>query len=116
MPVQKRVLVGAIVGIGITATLIPTGVSAYRRWRDATHRLQLSDFAQTGDKEMPYVLTPRAAEQIEEYEAEGAEDAELDDALQRKMAHRNYYGETTPDSAGNVVRIARKEAARWATR
>jgi hypothetical protein len=114
VPAQKRVLVGAIVGIGITAALLPTGVSAYRRWRDATHRLQLSDFAQTGDKEMPYVLTPRAAEELEENEAEGAEDAELDDALQRKMAHRNYYGEQAPDSSGNVVRIARKEAARWA--
>ncbi|WP_224246074.1 WD40/YVTN/BNR-like repeat-containing protein [Hyalangium gracile] len=110
---HKRILVGAIAGIGISAALLPTGVSAYRRWRDATHRMQLSDFVQTGDKESPYVLTPRASAALVENEAEGAEEEVSDDALLRKMANRNYYGEKSPDSADQLARIARREAQRW---
>jgi hypothetical protein len=113
LPLQKRALVGAIAGIGLTAVLIPSGVMAYKRWRDANHRAQLSDFTKTDDKESPYVLTPRGSEELEENEAEGQEDEVWDEALLRKMARRNYYGETTPESAEAVSRLARQEAARW---
>lgn len=113
MALQKRILVGAIVGIGLSAALVPTGVSAYRRWRNVNHRAQLADFVKTDDKESPYILTPQASEELEENEAEGAEDEVWDEAMLRKMARRNYYGETTSESAAAVARIARQEAARW---
>jgi hypothetical protein len=110
---QKRVVIGGILSVSLLALTLPTAVGAYRRWRDVGLRSQPSDFVETGDPEIAYLIKAPARKALEENSAQGPEEAEGDDALMRQMAWRNYYGPSTPEQNEELLRIAHEESSRW---
>jgi hypothetical protein len=81
----KRLLVGLSICLGVAAIAVPTGVSAYKRWRDARERRLLH----------------------------GPRERGWNDPAGRALAWRHRLGPRTPELTARWLAIAQEEARRW---
>ncbi|MFL5358663.1 hypothetical protein [Archangium sp.] len=100
--------------LGVSAVAVPTGVSAYKRWRDANRRATLQDYLQSSDPEAQWKLTEEAEEEREENKGEGPMDEEWDEPFMRAIAWRGFYGQPTPELTARWAQIANDESRKWA--
>lgn len=114
MRAVKRLLVGLSLCLGVTAVSVPTGVSAYKRWRDASRRATLRDFLRTSHSEMPWRQRPEAQQAAELRTAHGPRERQWDDPLERALALRNRQGPRDPELTARGLAIAQEEARKWA--
>ncbi len=85
MSAIKRLLVGLSICLGVAAISVPTGVSAYKRWRDARERRLLH----------------------------GPRERAWNDPLERALAWGHRQGPRTPELTARWLAIAQEEARRW---
>ena len=110
MTIRLRARAALLACLCLCALAIPSGVQAYKRWRDAKERSQLSDYLirpLAGDE--GWAELPRRAElEGEDGEAEG------DDPRRRLIASRALWGAPPPALTARNARIAHDEATKWA--
>ncbi len=110
---RKHVWMGLSACLGLTVLAAPSGVGAYKRWRDANRRATLHDFLRSTDAERQYRLSPAAQEEEAERGARGPHEVEWDEPFQRAIAWRNFYGPTSGTLASRWSSIAQSEARKW---
>jgi photosystem II stability/assembly factor-like uncharacterized protein len=99
--------------LGLTVAAVPSGVNAYKRWRDATRRASIKDFLQSKGPGLLWKMTPEAQARLEQDEASGPYEESWDDAFARKMAERSARGGTPPAVTEQWAQVARAEARKW---
>ncbi|HVG61914.1 MAG TPA: hypothetical protein VNA24_25350 [Hyalangium sp.] len=85
MSAIKRLLVGLSICLGVAAVSVPTGVNAYKRWRDARERRLFH----------------------------GPRERAWNDPLERSRAWRQRQGPRTPELTARWLAIAQEEARKW---
>ncbi|MCP3140951.1 beta propeller repeat protein [Pyxidicoccus xibeiensis] len=98
----------------VSVVAVPSGASAYKRWKARDARTKMANFlhdARAGEHS-PEVLSELAASRAEAEPEEG--EAEGDDPLRRQIAARMMWGVPTAEVLEHRSRVAHAEAKRWA--
>jgi hypothetical protein len=111
---DRRVVVVALATC-LVAIAVPSGASAYRRYRSSLARAKLAHFLQD-----PLAPDDGWHEDPEEaVERQGAEKVdglrESDDPVRRSVVARTLWGNPTADVTERYAEIAHQESVRWST-
>ena len=110
MRFRNRRSVAALVAIA-AAIAFPSGVFAYRAYRDYTRRTSMADFTfDPADPEIGWAERARALMPP----GDGDDEAEVDDPRWRMLLSKATWGDPSPAALAQKARIAHQEAEKWA--
>ncbi|MFP2926940.1 hypothetical protein ACLESO_17420 [Pyxidicoccus sp. 3LG] len=98
----------------VSVVAIPSGASAYKRWKARNARTKIANFLQDprAGEHSPEVLAELGSVREEALPEEG--EAEGDDPMRRRVATRMMWGVPTAEVLEQRARVAHEESRRWA--
>ncbi|NMO14350.1 hypothetical protein HPC49_02575 [Pyxidicoccus fallax] len=110
---RHRRLIATSTVVVVAVVAVPSGASAYKRWKARNARTKISHFLKdpSAGEVSPEVLQELMATRGEAEPEQG--EAEGDDAMRRRVASRMLWGVPTPEVMEHRARVAYRESRRW---
>ncbi len=110
---RYRWLIATSTVVVVAVVAVPSGASAYKRWKSRNLRTKIANFLQdprAGE------VSPEVLRELESSRGEAepeAGEAESDDPMRRRIAARMLWGVPTAAVTEHRARVAHAEARRW---